>query len=184
MAVVSFVCSVGNVPLAAVLWSGGISFAGVLAFLFADLIVLPILAIYRKYYGTAFTIRITSLMFITMVIAALIVDGIFSVLGLIPTGPRPTRADIFTSVQLNYKFALNALGAVIFIAMIWLTTRRGATDPVCGMKVDRGKAATKEFAGETLYFCSDHCLHAFEADPQRYGHTAGITDGKAASTVS
>src|SRR3954447_22132936 len=59
IAVLSFVCSVGNVPLAAVLWSGGISFSGVIAFLFADLIVLPILAIYRKYYGTAFTVRIS-----------------------------------------------------------------------------------------------------------------------------
>ena len=78
IAVLSFVCSVGNVPLAAVLWSGGISFAGVLAFLFADLIVLPILAIYRKYYGTRFAVRIAALMFMTMVIAALIVDGIFS----------------------------------------------------------------------------------------------------------
>ena len=96
IAVASFVCSVGNVPLAAVLWSGGISFGGVLAFLFADLIVLPILAIYRKYYGTAFTVRITALMFITMVIAALIVDGVFNVFSLVPTGPRPTRGDIFT----------------------------------------------------------------------------------------
>ena len=92
----SFVCSVGNVPLAAVLWSGGISFAGVLGFLFADLIVVPILLIYRKYYGTRFTVRITGLMFVTMVIAALIVDGLFSALGLLPTGPRPTRADIFS----------------------------------------------------------------------------------------
>src|SRR6185437_15238273 len=96
IAVISFVCSVGNVPLAAVLWSGGISFAGVLAFLFADLIVIPILLIYRKYYGVKFTLRITAVMFVTMVIAALIVDGIFSALGLIPTGPRPTRADIFS----------------------------------------------------------------------------------------
>ena len=99
IAVLSFVCSVGNVPLAAVLWSGGISFAGVLAFLFADLIVIPILLIYRKYYGGRFTVRITALMFVTMVIAALIVNGIFSALGLIPTGPRPTRADIFSQVQ-------------------------------------------------------------------------------------
>src|SRR3954466_10860328 len=66
IAVLSFVCSVGNVPLAAVLWSGGLSFAGVLAFLFADLIVLPIVVIYRKYYGTAFALRITLLMLVTM----------------------------------------------------------------------------------------------------------------------
>src|SRR5437870_2263449 len=107
IAVLSFVCSVGNVPLAAVLWSGGISFAGVLAFLFADLIVLPIVAIYRKYYGTAFALRIVALMFVTMVIAALVVNGLFSAAGLIPTGPRPSRGDIFGSIQVDYKLFLN-----------------------------------------------------------------------------
>jgi uncharacterized membrane protein YraQ (UPF0718 family)/YHS domain-containing protein len=168
IALLSFVCSVGNVPLAAVLWSGGISFGGVLAFLFADLIVLPILAIYRKYYGARYALRITALMGVTMVIAALVVDGIFAALGLIPTGPRPTRADIFSSVQVNYKLALNLLGLVIFTALFWLTARRGASDPVCGMKVDRQKAVTKQFAGETYYFCSTHCLHAFEQQPERY----------------
>jgi hypothetical protein len=167
IAVASFVCSVGNVPLAAVLWSGGISFAGVLAFLFADLIVLPILAIYRKYYGPAFTLRITGLMFVTMVLAALAVDGIFSLFGAIPSD-RPTRADVFSSIEVDYKLFLNAVGVAVFAALFWLTARRGATDPVCGMKVDRGKAITKEFAGETFYFCSAHCLHAFEQDPQRH----------------
>jgi hypothetical protein len=167
IAVISFVCSVGNVPLAAVLWTGGISFAGVLAFLFADLIVLPILAIYRKYYGTRFTVRITGLMFTTMVVAALIVDGIFSALGLIPAGPRPTRADIFSSIHVDDKLALNLLGVAIFATLFWLTMRRGATDPVCRMKVDRAKAVTKELGGETFYFCSSHCLHAFEADAEK-----------------
>jgi uncharacterized membrane protein YraQ (UPF0718 family) len=168
IAVLSFVCSVGNVPLAAVLWSGGISFAGVLAFLFADLIVLPILAIYRKYYGATFTVRITGLMFTTMVVAALIVDAIFSALGLIPTGPRPTRADIFSGIHVDYNLALNVLGVVIFAVLFWLTARLGATDPVCGMKVDREKAATKEVVGETYYFCSAGCLQAFEAEPEKY----------------
>jgi uncharacterized membrane protein YraQ (UPF0718 family)/YHS domain-containing protein len=180
IAVLSFVCSVGNVPLAAVLWSGGISFAGVLAFLFADLIVLPILLIYRKYYGVSYMIRITALMFVTMVIAALIVAGSFSALGLIPTGPRPTRADIFSSVALNYKLVLNVLGLVVFALLFGLTARRGATDPVCGMKVDRSKAVTREFAGETFYFCSEHCAAAFEgprdnaqtAAPPLYAHHA------------
>ena len=162
IAVISFVCSVGNVPLAAVLWSGGISFAGVLAFLFADLIVIPILLIYRKYYGGRFTVRVTVLMFVTMVLAALIVDGIFSALGLIPTGPRPTRADIFSQVQVNYKLALNLLGLVIFAGFFWLTARRGATDPMCGMKVDRDKSVRLEFAGETHYFCSEHCSQSFQ----------------------
>src|SRR5947209_6972529 len=73
IAVASFVCSVGNVPLAAVLWSGGISFAGVMAFILADLIVLPILAIYRKYYGTGPALRIALLLFVAMVVAALAV---------------------------------------------------------------------------------------------------------------
>jgi uncharacterized protein len=164
IAVISFVCSVGNVPLAAVLWSGGISFAGVLAFLFADLIVIPIVLIYRKYYGIKFTVRITALMFVTMVIAALIVDGIFSALGLIPTGPRPTRGDIFSSIQVNYKLALNVLGLVIFTALFWLTARRGATDPVCGMKVDREKAFRLERADQTYYFCSERCQHAFRPE--------------------
>jgi uncharacterized membrane protein YraQ (UPF0718 family) len=123
IAILSFVCSVGNVPLAAVLWSGGISFAGVIAFIFADLVVLTIVAAYRKYYGTAFALRISALMLVTMVIAALIVDGLFGVLGLIPTGPRPTREDIFGSVELDYKLALNVLGLAIFSALFWLTRR-------------------------------------------------------------
>jgi uncharacterized membrane protein YraQ (UPF0718 family)/YHS domain-containing protein len=166
IAVLSFVCSVGNVPLAAVLWSGGISVAGVLAFLYADLIVIPILLIYRKYYGTTYTVRIAALMFVTMVIAALVVDAVFSALGLIPTGPRPSRADIFSSIGVNYKLALNVLGVAVFGALFWLTARRGATDPACGMTVDRAKAVTKEFDGQTYYFCSTHCLHAFEAGSQ------------------
>jgi hypothetical protein len=162
IAVLSFVCSIGNVPLAAVLWSGGISFAGVLAFLFADLIVLTILAIYRKYYGTAFTLRITALMFCTMVVAALAIDGLFSLLGLIPTGPRPTRADIFGSIQLDYKLVLNVLATLVFAALFWLTARRGTVDPVCGMAVDRDRAVVRQVDGQSVYFCSDHCAEAFE----------------------
>jgi uncharacterized membrane protein YraQ (UPF0718 family)/YHS domain-containing protein len=168
IAVLSFVCSIGNVPLAAVLWSGGISFAGVMAFIFADLIVLPIVLAYRKYYGTAFALRIVALMFVTMVIAALVVDGLFSAADLIPTGPRPSRADIFGSVELDYKLVLNLIGLAAFAALFYLTARRGVTDPVCGMKVDRGKATGHEFDGEVHYFCSEHCRRAFEADPDRH----------------
>ena len=164
IAVMSFVCSVGNVPLAAVLWSGGISFAGVLSFLFADLIVLPILAIYRKYYGTAFMVRATALMFVTMVLAALLVDLVFGGLGLIPGGARPSRANIFGHLRLDYKFALNLLGVAIFAVFFRLTARHGVTDPVCGMKVDRRKAISTELGGTTYHFCSVHCLRSFEAD--------------------
>jgi uncharacterized membrane protein YraQ (UPF0718 family) len=126
IAVLSFVCSIGNVPLAAVLWSGGISFAGVLAFLFADLIVLPIVLIYRKYYGSTYALRITALMFVTMVIAALIVDGVFSALDLIPSGPRPTRDDIFGSISVDYKLFLNVIATVIFATFMAIASRRPA----------------------------------------------------------
>lgn len=123
IAVLSFVCSVGNVPLAAVLWSGGISFSGVIAFLFADLIVIPIVIAYRKYYGLAFAWRITALMFVTMVAAALIVEGLFSATGLIPTH-RPSTKDVFGSIQVDYKLALNILGVVVFAGLFWLSAHR------------------------------------------------------------
>ena len=168
IAVLSFVCSVGNVPLAAVLWSGGISFGGVLAFLFADLIVIPIMLIYRKYYGAAYAARITALMFVTMVIAALAVEGLFSVSALIPTGPRPSRTDVFGTLAVDYKLALNLVGFAIVAALLTLTARRGATDPACGMRVDRSRAVRAEIAGQTLYFCSEHCLRGFQAS----GHEA------------
>ena len=168
IAILSFVCSVGNVPLAAVLWSGGISFAGVLAFIFADLVVLPILVIYRKYYGAAFALRITALMLVTMVLAALAIDGLFSVAGLIPSGPRPTRADVFGHVSVDYRLVLNLAAAASFAALFLLTVRRGATDPSCGMTVDRAKAVTLTIDGHTHYFCSEHCRHAFTTG--RGGH--------------
>src|SRR3954471_9527691 len=101
VAALSFVCSIGNAPLAAVLWSGGISFGGVIAFIFADLIIIPIISAYIKYYGRAYALRITALMFVTIVIAALIVDGLFGLAGLIPD-THPSRSDIFGSVELDY----------------------------------------------------------------------------------
>ena len=131
IAVLSFVCSVGNIPLAAVLWSGGISFAGVMAFIFADLIVLPIVAIYRKYYGWPFTARIVALMLLTMILAALAVDGVFIALGLIPE-TRPSRADVFGSVQLDYKLALNIVATGVFLALMWLSRRESGYRVECG----------------------------------------------------
>jgi uncharacterized membrane protein YraQ (UPF0718 family) len=128
IAILSFVCSVGNVPLAAVLWSGGISFAGVVAFIFADLIVIPIVLAYRKYYGTSFALRITALMFVTIVAAALVVDGLFSLGGLIPTGPRPSREDVFGSIEVDYKLFLNVLGLAIFAALFWVSRGRSSMD--------------------------------------------------------
>jgi uncharacterized protein len=160
IAVASFVCSVGNVPLAAVLWSGGISFGGVLGFLFADLIVLPIVVIYRKYYGTRFAVRITALLFLAMAAAALIVELVFDRLGLVPT-TRPDRAEVFGTVGLDYKLVLNVLGLIVFAALFGLTMRRGVTDPVCGMSVDRSRALRLQEHGHTHYFCSPHCRDRF-----------------------
>ncbi len=124
VAALSFVCSVGNVPLAAVLWSGGISFAGVIAFIFADLIVLPIIVIYAKYYGWGFAARITALMFVTMAGAAVIVELLFSLAGLIPAS-HPSRTAVFGAVHVDYTLVLNALAVVVFLALFGLTFRRG-----------------------------------------------------------
>ena len=170
VAMLSFVCSVGNAPVAAVLWSGGIGFGGVIAFVFADLIVLPIIQVYRKYYGGAFALRITALMFVTIVIAALVVDVVFSGLGLVPQ-VRPTRNEIFGAVKLDYRMVTNGLGLAVFAGLFALTALRGATDPVCGMKVDRSKAIKLELGSRTLHFCSEHCLHRFQAQ-------AGASGGK------
>jgi YHS domain-containing protein len=94
-------------------------------------------------------------------IAALVVDALFSGLGLIPH-VRPARADIFSSVKLDYKFVLNVLATALFAALYVLTMRRGATDPVCGMRVDRHKALRGTGPRGTVFFCSEHCRDAYE----------------------
>ena len=160
IAILSFVCSVGNIPLAAVLWSGGLSFAGVLAFIFADLIVLPIIVAYRKYYGNAYAMRIVALMFVTMVISALIIDLLFGAVGLIPAA-RPSTEDVFGMIKLDYKAVLNAVASVAFIALFVITARRGAKDPGCGMSVDKSVALSSEIDGKTWYFCGPGCQEKF-----------------------
>src|SRR5206468_1713318 len=81
---------------------------------------------------------------------------------------RPSRADVFGAVRVDYKLVLNVLAVAIFAGLFALTQRRGATDPVCGMRVDRAKAPGARFEGRTYAFCSEHCRAAFEADPHRY----------------
>jgi hypothetical protein len=105
VAVLSFVCSVGNVPLAAVLWNGGISFGGVISFLFADLIILPILNIYRKYYGLKVAALLSVLFYISMASAALAVEAIFAALHLIPAHHQ--IAIMNESIRWNYTTVLN-----------------------------------------------------------------------------
>ena len=124
VAVLSFVCSVGNVPLAAVLWAGGISFSGVIAFIYADLIIIPIVLIYGRYYGWRLTALLVGIMFGAMVAAALAVDGIFSAFGLIPE-KRPSIDSITgRGVSWNYTTALNIVFTLVAAALIGLTMRR------------------------------------------------------------
>ena len=112
IAVLSFVCSIGNVPLAAILWASGISFGGVLAFLYADLIVLPLLDIYRKYYGWRMMLYIFGMFFTTMVLAAIAMDLAFSALHMVPQ-PNPNIRHDLTMFSFNYTFWLNiAFGAL------------------------------------------------------------------------
>jgi uncharacterized membrane protein YraQ (UPF0718 family)/YHS domain-containing protein len=174
VAALSFVCSVGNIPLAAVLWAGGISFSGVIAFVYADLIVIPIVLIYRKYYGGKVTALLVGIMFVTMVAAALIVDGIFSALDLVPTH-RPSIDSISErDIAWNYTTVLNIVFLFIAAALVALTLRRSAKDPVCGMTVDSHKTPHRsEYQGQTVYFCSAHCKKQFDADPERYAGGRG-----------
>lgn len=105
IAIASFVCSIGNVPLAAVLWNGGISFGGVVSFLFADLLILPILAIYKKYYGWAMTLRITGVFYLCMVLAGYAVEIIFQLAHLVPAAGHAFTGD--SGISWNYTTWLN-----------------------------------------------------------------------------
>jgi uncharacterized membrane protein YraQ (UPF0718 family) len=123
VAILSFVCSIGNVPLAAVLWNGGISFGGVLAFIFADLIVLPILDIYRKYYGMKMAAFLLVSFYATMVAAGLIVEFVFDGLGL---APQERNAKVVeASVTFNYTTILNILFLGLAAVLIWRYFRHG-----------------------------------------------------------
>jgi uncharacterized membrane protein YraQ (UPF0718 family) len=123
VAVVSFVCSVGNIPLAAVLWNGGISFGGVIAFIFADLIILPILNIYRKYYGLKMAGFLFVIFYAAMAGAALIVELVFGALGLIPV-QRNARV-IEASVSWNYTTWLNIAFLLLAGLLVWRFLKTG-----------------------------------------------------------
>ncbi|MFJ8032483.1 permease [Streptomyces sp. NPDC096032] len=137
VAIASFVCSIGNVPLAVVLWQGGISFGGVVAFIFADLLILPILNIYRKYYGRRTAVFLLGTFYVAMVLAGYFVEFVFGVLGLIPD-----QADAkvpMEGVRWNYTTWLNivflALAAVLVVRFLrtggaaMLRMMSGAPDP-------------------------------------------------------
>ncbi len=171
LAILAFVCSVGNVPLAAALWVGGISFGGVIAFVFADLITLPLLLIYRKYYGGRLTLRLLVVFWAVMSAAGLAVEYLFAPLGLIPTTRPPMVA--MEGVAFNYTTILNIVALAGFAVLYWLYRTRDqhgggvgyAKDPTCGMQVDTSAApATTVRDGRRYYFCSDRCHDAFTTD--------------------
>jgi YHS domain-containing protein/uncharacterized membrane protein YraQ (UPF0718 family) len=185
ISMLSFVCSVGNVPLAAVLWNGGISFGGVISFIFADLIILPILNIYRKYYGGRMSLYLLGVSYAAMALAGFLIGGLFQLLGLAPTNHHVTVFE--TQPAWNYTSFLDIVFLILIAVLAWrfVTTggiemlrahgRRpaaGATlvrDPVCGMSVDPATATEHvEYRGATYYFCSAGCRSAFEKDPGRY----------------
>src|SRR5262249_44053748 len=123
ISVLSFVCSIGNVPLAAVLWNGGISFGGVISFIFADLIIIPILLIYRKYYGTKMMLVLLGIFYATTVIAAYIVEFSFGALGLIPAERNANVGE--TAITWNYTTFLNIVFLLLAAALLVRFFRSG-----------------------------------------------------------
>jgi uncharacterized membrane protein YraQ (UPF0718 family) len=119
IAVASFVCSCGNIPLASVLWSGGISFGGVISFIYADLVIIPLILIYRKYYGTKAALYIAGILFVSMVSAGIIVDLLFAALGLIPE-VRPQNTVAQMSFQWDYTTWLNFAAILLGGWFLWL----------------------------------------------------------------
>jgi uncharacterized membrane protein YraQ (UPF0718 family)/YHS domain-containing protein len=179
IAIISFVCSIGNVPLAASLWKGGISFGGVISFIFADLITFPLLLIYRRYYGNRLALRMLALFWAVMSAAGLITEGIFGLFHLIPVA-RPTEVAP-ARFAWNYTAYLNIAALVLFAALYWAYRNREklgggtgyAIDPVCGMQVETSTAPSAlVHSGQALYFCSDHCRLRFEADPGQFATKA------------
>ena len=152
VAIISFVCSIGNVPLAAVLWNGGISFGGVIAFIFADLIVLPILNIYRKYYGARVSLFLLGTFYATMVAAGLVVEVVFDALGLIPSGPRHAKV-VEASVQLNYTTVLNVLFLALAAVLVVRFLRTGGLGMLRMMDAPMERAAA---TGGGPYSCPMH----------------------------
>jgi len=123
ISLLSFVCSIGNVPLAAVLWNGGISFGGVISFIFADLIIIPILVIYRKYYGTRMMLALLGIFYVTMALSAYIVEFLFGALGLIPAERTAKVAE--AGIQWNYTTVLNIIFLLLAAALLIRFFRSG-----------------------------------------------------------
>jgi hypothetical protein len=175
IAFASFVCSIGNVPMAAALWKGGISFGGVISFLFVDLLAAPLVMIYRRYYGGRLTLRLVVLFWVVMAGAGLIVEAIFSAAAIIPSR-RPTGIAPI-AFHWNYTSLLNIFAFAVLAYLYWMYRNRSrlgggmgyALDPVCGMQVRTATApATRAHARHRYWFCSDHCAERFSLSPTRF----------------
>ena len=175
IAFISFVCSVGNIPLAATLWHGGISFGGTISFIFADLIALPLVLIYRKYYGTKLAIRLTLVFWLVMSLSGLITEVIFNFLKLIPEMNHKMAHT--NQIGANYTTVLNvlALGLIIWIYLMYRTRDTSgpdqifAQDLICGMQVRIADApASYVHKGQTYYFCMPGCKESFAQNPEKY----------------
>jgi uncharacterized membrane protein YraQ (UPF0718 family) len=172
IAVISFVGSMGNVPFAVALWGGGISFAGVIAFVYADLITIPVLNVYRKYYGWQIMLYLLGVFFVTMAFTGFCMELLFDALGIVPNLAGGTTATEQTYFALDYTLALNLLAFALSGFLLYVY-RRGLgapgeyRDPVCGMRTDEtGPSASHE---ETTYhFCATACKRAFEDDPDSF----------------
>lgn len=167
LAFISFVCSVGNVPLAAALWHAGITFGGVIAFIFADLLAFPLVMIYRKYYGNKIALRMSFLFWGIMSLSGLITQGIFSLLNLVPSDSHRDMG--MSRIGWNYTTILDIFFLLVFALVFWLYKSRDASDdgefaqdPVCGMQVRKDDApASVEYEGRMYYFCMDGCKESF-----------------------
>jgi len=138
VAIISFVCSIGNVPLAAALWKGGISFGGAVSFIFADLITFPLLLVYRKQYGTRLAVRMLAVFWAVMSLAGLITQYLFKSLGWVPTS-RPT-AIAGDTVRFDYTTVLDVIALVAFAGMYWLYRNR---ERLGGKRLARAPAANR-----------------------------------------
>jgi uncharacterized membrane protein YraQ (UPF0718 family) len=157
VAVISFVCSIGNVPLAAVLWNGGISFGGVVSFIFADLIIIPIILIYRKYYGTKMALRITGIFYLVMVLAGYVIELLFQPLGLVPSGRHAKVTD--AAVTWNYTTYLNIIFLILAAVMLVRFFRTGGLQM---LKMMGGSPDAQHDHTEM----DDHRLHGHAGHPQ------------------
>ena len=144
VAIVSFVCSIGNVPLAAVLWNGGISFGGVIAFIYADLIVLPILNIYRKYYGMKMAAFLLVTSYAAIVVAGIAIEFLFAAVGLIPDERNAKVVE--ASVTLNYTTILNVIFLGLSAALVVRFVRTGGTGMLRSMRATPSRRTSDQQA--------------------------------------